>query len=352
MEKIVFCLAHSYVLTGIILSLSLSLFAAEVKGPNNADAVAIIDTHTHLIAGYRRRSPAPTGAQALRAMESNRVEMVILLPPPFPPNHPGIYGLQEIETVARANPGRFGFAAGGESLNPMIQSIAPDKVTPDLIREFQQEAEVIVKAGAAGFGEIAAEHFSSGRGNHPYESARPDHPLLLALADISGQYGMPIDLHMEAVPQDMPFPQGSRGGQNPQTLRENISGLERLLAHNRSARIVWAHAGWDLTGERTVPRMRSLLKKHPNLYMSVKLDKSGFRRTSPFGPDNGLKPGWLTMLRDFPDRFMIGSDQFFDEGTERLTLARKFVDALPPEVARVVASENARRIYRLETKTS
>jgi len=317
----------------------------------NNGAVAIIDTHTHIIRGYRRRAPFPTGAQALRAMDSHRVEMAILLPPPFPPNQPGIYGLREIEPVVRANPGRFGFAAGGESLNPMIQRFAPDKVTPDLIREFQQEAEVIVKAGAAGFGELTAEHFSSGRGNHPYESTRPDHPLFLALADIAAQHGMPIDLHMEAVPQDMPFPKPLGRGQNPETLRENISGLERLLAHNRNARIVWAHAGWDLTGERTVPLMRSLLQKHPNLYMSVKLDETGSRRTSPFGPDNGLKPGWLMMLRDFPDRFLIGSDQFFDEGSERITLARKFIDALPPEIARVVARENVRRIYRLDTKT-
>jgi predicted TIM-barrel fold metal-dependent hydrolase len=351
MGKIVSCLAHSYVLAGVILFLSSSLFAGEVKETKDDGAVAIIDTHAHLIRGHRRRDPLPTGAPALRAMDSHRVAMVILLPPPFPPNQPGIYGLREIESVARANPGRFGFAAGGESLNPMIQRIAPDKVTPDLTREFQQEAEVIVEAGAAGFGEMAAEHFSSGRGNHPYESARPDHPLLLALADIAAQYGMPIDIHMEAVPQDMPFPRRLGRGQNPETLRENISSLERLLAHNRKARIVWAHAGWDLTGERTVPLMRSLLEKHPNLYMSIKLDESGSRQTSPFGPDNGLKPGWLKMLRDFPDRFIIGSDQFFDEGTERLTLARKFVDALPPEIARVVGSENARRIYRLETKT-
>jgi predicted TIM-barrel fold metal-dependent hydrolase len=124
-----------------------------------------------------------------------------------------------------------------------------------------------------------------------------------------------------------------------------------LLEHNRNARIVWQHAGWDLTGERTVMLMRSLLTKHPNLYMAIKLDESGSRVTSPFTLEGAIKPVWVMMLRRFPDRFMIGSDQFFDEGTERLDLARKFVDALPPEVAHAVASDNARRIYRLETKT-
>ena len=130
MKKIVFCLAHSYVLASVVLSLISSLFAAEVKETMNNGAVAIIDTHAHLIRGYRRRGPLPTGAQALRAMDSHRVAMAILLPPPFPPNQPGIYGLREIEPVVRANPGRFGFAAGGESLNPMIQRMRPIKSHP------------------------------------------------------------------------------------------------------------------------------------------------------------------------------------------------------------------------------
>jgi len=351
-DRIVYRLIPACVLASIIVSLSSSLFAAEVTETNNNEPVAIIDTHAHVLRGWRPRTPFPAGANLLRAMDSYRVEKTILMPPPFPPNHRGVYGLHELEPLVRAAPGRFAFAAGGESLNAMIQQTAPDRVTPDLIREFRQEAEVIAKAGAAGFGEFAAEHFSSGAGNHPYESAPPDHPLLLALADIAAQYGMPIDLHMEAVPQDMPFPQKrSSRGQNPETLKENISGLNRLLEHSRNARIVWVHAGWDLTGERTVPLMRSLLAKNPNLYMSIKLDMSGFRVTSPFGPEDRLKPGWLMMLRAFPDRFVIGSDQFFDEGTERLSLARKFVDELPPEMARAVASENARRIYRLEIKT-
>ncbi len=85
----------------------------------------------------------------------------------------------------------------------MIQGVAPENVLPEDVRRFQKEAMVIIDSGAVGFGEIAAEHFSSGRGRHRYESTRPDHPLLLVLADIAAQNAMPIDLHMEAVPQDM-----------------------------------------------------------------------------------------------------------------------------------------------------
>ena len=327
-----------------------SVFVADAQDTPPSGPVVIIDTHAHLIRN-RRGNASATAAQALPLMEAYKVERMIVLPPPFPPGHRGAYGREELAPVARDNPNRLAFVAGGESLNPMIHAVAPENVTPKHVQRLQQEAASIVAAGAVGFGELTAEHFSSGRGGHPYESTRPDHPMLLALVDVAAKSSMPVDLHMEALPRDMDMPERMRGrGENPERLKENISGFERLLAHNRGARIVWAHAGWDLTGERTVALMRSLLEKHPNLFMSIKLDPRGPYATAPLAPDGTLRPDWAALLSAFPDRFVIGSDQFLDEGAERLALARKLVDALPPSVARLVASENARRIYRLDVK--
>jgi predicted TIM-barrel fold metal-dependent hydrolase len=332
------------------LCASVPAFTAEAQEVSAGSTIAIIDTHAHIIRS-RRGNATATASQALHAMAEFNVAQTILLPPPFPAGHPATYGRRELEPVVRSHPGRFAFVAGGESLNPMIHDVAPENVTPAHIERFRKEAALIVESGAAGFGEVTAEHFSSGRGGHPYESTRPDHPLFLALADIAAQNAMPIDLHMEAVPRDMQMPDRMQKGANPERLKENISGFERLLAHNRNARIIWAHCGWDLTGERTVPLMRSLLEKHPNLYMSIKLDPRGPRRTWPFAADGALRPEWVALFRAFPDRFVIGSDQFFDEGSERLALTRKLVDALPADIARLVANENARRIYRLDAKS-
>ena len=160
---------------------------------------------------------------------------------------------------------------------------------------------------------------------------------------------MVIDIHMEAVPEDMPMPL-ARLGPSPAELHANIAAFERLLDHNREAKVVWAHAGWDLTGERRVPLMRSLLDRHPNLYMSIKIDSAGFPGIKPMG-QGGVRPGWLAMLRTFPDRFVIGSDLFFGENTERLERAREFIDALPPDLAQLVGRENALRLYRLPAHT-
>ena len=282
-------------------------------------------------------------------MDRFGISFAILSPPPSPSGREGTYGVQELQAVVRENPTRFAFSAGGESLNPLIQGTPANAVTPDVLRRFQEEARAIAESGAAAFGELAAEHFSFHINNHPYESVPPDHPLLLALADLAAQYEMPIELHMEAVPRDMPFPDAKIAGPpNPTNLHENIAAFERLLDHNRRARIVWVHTGWDLTGERTVQLMRELLKKHPNLFMSVKSDPSGTPATAPFQLGGGLKPGWAAMLQAFPDRFVVGSDQFYEDAEiVRTHRARAFVDALPADVVQKITSENVKHIYRL-----
>jgi hypothetical protein len=108
------------------------------------------------------------------------------------------------------------------------------------------------------------------------------------------------------------------------------------------------HEGWDLTGERTLALMRRLPQQHANLMMSIKYDRSGTKLTAPFSPDGSeLRPGWIAMLHEFPQRFMIGSDQFLGEPTEHFESARRLIDALPPDLRSAVARENARRICRL-----
>ena len=329
----------------VLSGLGASVLAPLCRAAPAAGAAAIIDTHLHPPRGPRGLGEFKPSA-LLADMERFGIEKVVLSPPPYPQ---GVSAprLAELRAVARQSP-RFAFAAGGESLNPLLQDTPPERVSADVLRRFSAIAEEIAAAGAASFGELAAEHFSSGRGRHPYESSPPDHPLLLALADVAARHALPIDLHMEAVPEDMPFPPARPRGPNPAQLRANISRLERLLEHNRAARIVWLHAGWDLTGERTLPLMRRLLERHPNLLMSIKCDHSGARATAPFFPDqSAVRPGWIAMLGAFSDRFMIGSDQFAGEETERLECARALIDALPTELARQIASENARRTYRL-----
>lgn len=287
-------------------------------------------------------------------MDRQGLQKILIMPPPSPHEQPG-YDYEELAKVANEKPERFAFLGGGRSLNPMIyEAIRLGRVSDRLNDRFEQKAEEIIKAGAVGFGEMTALHLSFVAG-HPFEEAPPDHPLFLLLADIAARRDVPIDLHMKAVVQDAPLPGGFSSPPNPKTLRENIIVFERLLAHNRGARIVWVHIGWDNTRQMTVDLLRRLLKAHSNLYMSIKIDQVSPARSlpenNPLNSFGRLRPEWLKLIGSFPDRFVIGTDSFYGflrqvEVATQGPLA--LLAQLPPDLVRMVGYENVVRIYRLQ----
>jgi hypothetical protein len=317
-----------------------------------------IDVHNHLFGGSMRGENYIGAANsALSTMDKLGIRKMLVMPPPLSASLPVLFDVEELLPAVRKHPDRFATLGGGGTLNVMIHRAHKEgAVTPEMRERFRARALEILARGAAGFGEFAAEHFSFAP-DHPYESVPADHPLFLLLADIAGEKGVPIDLHMEAVPRDMALPDRTiltRSGRNPSSLRENLSALERLLAHERNARIIWAHAGWCNTGQRTASLCREFLAKHPNLYMSIKMSPEGVSEVRPIGPDEGsIRPEWLELFRDFPDRFMIGTDQFYGPpgarqiGPQKTESTRLLMDLLPADLARRIGTENGVRLFRL-----
>ena len=320
--------------------------------------IGIIDTHTHLqgpggatVSGLQQAALA-----ALDFMKQSGIQKTLMMNPPSHRESKGFDADQEFFNIVQQYPDSFAFLGGGPTLSPLIiESAQEGQVTADVLRSFEDRAEAIVQMGAAGFGETAALHISFVEGL-PFIEIPADTTLFLLLADIAARNDMPIDLHMEAVAEDMALPDGISLLSNPSTLRENISGLERLLAHNRDARIVWSHAGWDNTGHRTVALMRRLLETHTNLYMNIKLPIGGGRddltppENQPVDDNGRIRPQWLDLLQAFPDRFVLGSEAFYDIQAMARGASRAqspFIDQLPPDLARKVGYENAARIYRL-----
>lgn len=167
---------------------------------------------------------------------------------------------------------------------------------------------------------------------------------------------------MEAVTEDMATPKFAmtRSSRNPAHVAENIAAFERLLAHNRQAKIVWAHLGMDTTNRRSIALTQRLLAAHPNLRISITGLQDDIRGApaadSPdwfFQPDKGLNPGWRSLIVAFPGRFLVGSDSFFLSPDAKFRMpqfierATAVINQLPPEVARRVANENAIRLYKL-----
>jgi hypothetical protein len=339
--------------------------AIGLQGHTSKGGTPFIDVHNHLIGRYVSRPGIHEtdyeGAARVALDEMNRlgIKKMLVMPPPFPPDHPNRYTFEDLIGIVKKYPDRFAFLGGGGTLNVMIQQAVREGTTSERLKNrFEKTAIEILSKGAIGFGELTSEHLSLNF-NHPYESAPPDHPLFLLLSDIAGRHGVPIDIHMEAVPEDMPLPKLRRleSPHNPRVLHVNIPAFERLLAHNRNTEIIWAHVGWCNTGRRTAALCGELLERHPNLSMSFKISQDSMRETRPLTEDLRMKPEWLDLIGSYPERFLIGSDRFYvtpraniqigppkreGEGPERL------LALLPVELARKVGYENAMRFFKFE----
>ena len=336
------------------------LAAAAVGGPK-FPKIPVIATHTHVLpfAGSGRDQWEDwTGAAAngLAEMDQWGMHTAIIMPPPRPERGSDENYLDELLRIARKYSGRFAVVGGGASLNGMIQGTPPNEVTMQHRRDFTERAEEILRKGAIGFGELTALHFSFFN-DHPFEETQPDHPLFLLLADIAAKHDVPIDLHVEAVTERWVVSDQlhERSRSNPERVEENISAFERLLAHNRKAKIIWVHLGMDTTGQRTVVSTERLLRENPNLYLSItgKMDFAG--RNWLLKPGSGLNPKWRDLILKFPERFMIGTDTFFQPDTPRKRMPHKAprairiaqIPSLPIHVRRMIAYENAQRIFKL-----
>ena len=327
--------------------------------PSPALPFEYVDVHVHPIPD---RNGVASLIEALRVASDARIGKMVLMPPPQSANMRLNWDYESFLPALRQNPGRFAFLGGGGSLNQMVlEAAAAERVDDGLRARFEKRARDILADGASGFGELSAHHLSFMPG-HPYEVAPADHPLFLLLADIAAEAEAVIDFHFDVVVTDLPRP-SRLGPPNPETLAANLAGFERLLAHNRKARIIWAHAGADPLGHWTPRLSRELLSRHQNLYMSIRMggEAAGMQNTL-FVPGTGLNPEWLSVLKEFPDRFVMGGDQFllsaamrggpgseFAKGApmqrrlQALLLAR-----LPPELARKIGYDNAARLYKFK----
>jgi len=317
-----------------------------------------IDVHFHLVADKGDlESFDEAAAMAIRMMDAENIRTAVIMSPPRPKEN---FDIESISAVAKKYAPRLVMFGGGGSLNPMLQEAAHSpSVSDEVRRRFVDTAMQIVASGARGFGEVTAHHVSLSP-SHSYESVPADHPLLLLLADIAAEHDMPIDLHFDPVPHDVDKPFHLTSPKNPPVLKENLGGLERLLAHNRRARIVWAHAGADPVGYFSPALARRMLEGHANLFFSIRPTLN--RPDAMVQPRGPISAAWIDLLHAFPDRFVIGSDTFVvpsrytgpeaprifaSRSPVQMNGIRRLLAHLPADLARRIGFENAERIYRL-----
>jgi amidohydrolase family protein len=112
-----------------------------------------------------------------------------------------------------------------------------------------------------------------------------------------------------------------------------------LLAHNRSAKIIWAHTGFSTPTRR----VRELLETNPEL-----MGELSYRGGISEGGGK-LAADWRELFARHSDRFLLGSDTWINErwfGYDTIMQTyRGWLAQLPEEQAKRIAHGNAERLF-------
>lgn len=319
-----------------------------------------IDAHFHWTMDDAS-STQELAEKSLALMQAENLRTLVVSSQPKP--GPSGSNFLEVQKLLEPYGKRFAVLGGGNSLNPLMHQIYEGKVPPETVEKFRALAERTAASGVRGFGEIALHHLSL-NDQHAYEAIPADDELVKVLVDVVAAHDLVIDVHFDPVLAQMEKPKRLNSPNNPPTFEPNLDAFERMLAYNRKAKIVWAHAGGvDMLGNYTPQLVARMLEKHPNLYFSLR----------PLGRDPGvmlqagggrkvLNPEWVAVVEKYPDRFVMGSDSFlvadnaqrvgaariFAANSDRMRQAiREVLAAFKPELARKVGYENAERLYKL-----
>jgi len=198
----------------------------------------------------------------------------------------------------------------------MLLGAAPELVLPSL-RPYRSRGEI----GSWMHDASVVAHLESRLARHRYVAigeyhvygADADLPVVRRVVELAREHGLFLHSHSDA------------------------DAIERQFRQDPSARILWAHAGFDRP-----ERVREMLRKHPNLWCDL-----AYR--TDHAADGKVDPAWRELFLEFPDRFLVGTDTFTPERwhyvVEHARWSREWLADLPRPVAEQIAWRNGVRLF-------
>lgn len=225
--------------------------------------------------------------------------------------------------------------------NGWLQPIFSPYLTPAHRMDWFSDKTVLTQARAGlaghqyyGIGEV---HLNAGLG------PRLTNPVLTGLIELAIEFDVPFLVHIETSSYKYFLP---------------------LCKKFSQARFLLAHAG-GLLDEKNIG---ALLHQCSNVWVEFSARDNLRYLDSPIVDDKGeLFPGWLALIKRYPDRFMVGSDPVWpvderhqwdrpDTGWQKvdeyLEFHRRWLSFLPKALADKVRLENALALYRYKSDSS
>jgi predicted TIM-barrel fold metal-dependent hydrolase len=153
----------------------------------------------------------------------------------------------------------------------------------------------------------------------------------------SNAFGRLLDL---AAARDLPVLVHSNIGpawlEQPSYLEE----IEPAIRTHPDTRVIWAHAG--ISRRIVIANHTDILRRMLGQYPNLTVDLSWVIFEQEIAPGGVLERKWVSLIEEYPGRFVIGSDNsaFFEQYKATLWRYYLLLDALKPETARKVAHDN------------
>jgi hypothetical protein len=193
-----------------------------------------------------------------------------------------------------------------------LYAAAPDLIVPSL-RPYRTRGEISTWVRDESVAKHVEERLKRYRyaaiGEFHLYGADADLPVPRRLVQLAKQYRLILHAHSDA------------------------DAVERLFRQDPEARVLWAHSGFDRPAA-----IADMLRRHRNLWADL-----AYR--SDMGGNGQVNADWLAVFREFPDRFMVGTDTFTPERLhyipEHAAYSRGWLAALPADLAERIAWKNA-----------
>jgi len=267
---------------------------------------------------------------------------------------------------------------GGSDIQTVLMEGATKRVTPNMrffqdcreawwaewLDEIMAHLESGMRAAPyKGIGEIRLRHYGNGptipEKEHDYDFPA-DSDFMRRLIDLAARLDLPVAIHLEAEAEGEHI-----AFLGKPAARSTVPAFERLLEHNRGARVIWSHLG------RAAPEViDGMLAVHPNLYTdisdvqprahnacgcsteSLEVFAEYTLKHSIVDEDGRLKNEWKPIFERYPDRIMLGTDSMSGKGYGRMYCGladqlRDVLAELSPPAATKIARDTARKVFRL-----
>ena len=214
----------------------------------------------------------------------------------------------------------YAFLKGGASA--MLDPYNP------IISRFMQQIENDLETGKVkGVGEIFINNMHSNTNSRMRRKVEVDAPIFRDLYQLLAKHNAFLTIHMEGD-------------------SDSLEQMENLLSSDRNGRILWNHCGTNTSSGD----VRTLLASNSNLFCELSFRFMHKKSSRNIFLENWIDSGWLELIEDFPDRFLIGTDAHSNQQYRKYVkvIRSGLLSNLSPSAARKVAHENAQHLFGLQ----